>query len=185
MIDRKIFFDRVRATPFKGRLGEAQVAGMDAILDEWERRALPDPRWLAYMLATTFHETARTMQPIREYGRGRGRRYGRPDPDTGQTYYGRGFVQLTWKGNYRTMGKLLGIDLVADPERALDLAHATAILFEGMIGGHFTGRKLADYIDGERADLVNARRIINGRDRAPLVAGYAQAFLDAITAATE
>ena len=45
---------------------------MSTILNEWEEN-LPnaDDRWLAYMLATAFHETARTMQPIREFGAGR------------------------------------------------------------------------------------------------------------------
>jgi len=59
-------------------------------------------------------------------------------------------------------------------------AVALRAAFEGMIKGMFTGRKLADYISAERHDFVNARRIINGTDRASLVAGYAEAFLFAL-----
>src|SRR5690606_16382609 len=102
-MDRKIFYDRIRPL-FGGTITQGQVEGMEAILNEWEARELTDQRHLAYVLATAFHETAKTMQPVREYGRGKGRPYGDPDPLTGLIYYGRGHVQLTWKGNYRKMG---------------------------------------------------------------------------------
>jgi hypothetical protein len=154
---------------------------MTAILDEWDRRGLSDIRWLAYMLATTFHETARTMQPIAEYGKGKGKKYGKPDPATGETYYGRGFVQLTWKDNYAKIGKLIGVDLVHDPDRALELAPASAAMFEGMIRGTFTGKKLATYFSASKDDPTNARRIINGTDCAAKIAGYHKSFLTALS----
>ncbi len=66
-INRPFFYDRVRVTLFGGRLQPPQVQGLEAILDHWEKTsAAKDDRWLAYMLATAFHETARTMQPVRE-----------------------------------------------------------------------------------------------------------------------
>lgn len=182
-IDRKKFFDGVRSGPFPGTLSPAQTGGMSAILDEWDRRKLTDLRWLAYMLATTYHETARTMQPINEYGKGKGRKYGVPDSKTGQTYYGRGFVQLTWLDNYRKMGAITGADLVNHPELALQLPVASAIMFEGMIRGTFTGKKLADYFSGAKDDPVNARRIINGTDKAETIAGYHKQFLSDLKAA--
>ena len=128
------------------------------------------------MLATSFHETARTMQPIREYGRGKGMRYG-------TTYYGRGFVQLTWEANYRKASAVAGVDLVAHPDRALELPIAAAILFDGMIKGWFTGPRLADYISGTLCDFVQARRIINGTDRATLIAEHAVRFGHALARA--
>lgn len=182
-IDRKKFFDGVRSGPFPGTLTPAQTGGMSAIMDEWDRRKLTDLRWLAYMLATTYHETARTMQPINEYGKGKGRKYGVPDSKTGQTYYGRGFVQLTWLDNYRRMGTITGTDLVNKPELALQLPIASAIMFEGMIRGTFTGKKLADYFSGSKDDPVNARRIINGTDKAELIAGLHKQFLSDLKAA--
>src|SRR5947209_19609084 len=128
MINRKFFFDHVRANLFSGHLQQRQVDGISAILDYWESKlSNDDDRWLAYALATTFHETAFTMQPIEEIGKGRGDPYGEPDPETGQTYYGRGFVQLTWKYNYQKMGKLLGVDLVDHLEPALPLDIATTV----------------------------------------------------------
>jgi hypothetical protein len=99
-LQRKYFFDKVRAELFAGSLSEEQVAGMEEMLSFGERIGCDD-RHLAYVLATAFHETARTMQPIEEYGKGKGKSYGAPDPQTGQTYYGRGYVQLTWKENYQ------------------------------------------------------------------------------------
>ncbi|MHA1190507.1 MAG: glycoside hydrolase family 19 protein, partial [Alphaproteobacteria bacterium] len=170
MIDRSLFFTRVRGTLFAGRLRQPQVDGMAGILNEWQHRGLTDPRWLAYMLATTRHETARTMQPIAEIGRGRGRRYGRPDPVTGQTYYGRGLVQLTWKVNYARAGSAVGADLVGHPERAMRPGIAVKILFDGMIDGWFAGDRAARHalprwFNAGTNDPENARRIINGTDR--------------------
>lgn len=94
-IDRKIFFAYVRRAPFGGRILQKQIDGMTAILDEWEHRQLTDDRKLAYMLATTMHETAGTMQPIREKG---GEAYLRS-----KRYYpwvGEGLVQVTWEENH-------------------------------------------------------------------------------------
>jgi putative chitinase len=171
MIDAKKFFDGIRASLFNGRLAQQQVDGINAILDEWLHRKLIDLRWLAYMLATVYWETAHTMWPIEEYGRGRGYAYGAPDPGTGQAYYGRGFVQLTWRRNYEAMGKLLHVDLVNHPTMALQLVIATQILFEGMLRadsgvGDFTGLALDDCFNATREDWTRARAIINGTDHA-------------------
>lgn len=182
IINREHFYSTVRSNLFHGKLKQAQVKGMNAILDEWEKNySNADDRFLAYMLATTFHETATTMQPIEEYGRGKGRAYGKPDATTGKVYFGRGFVQLTWKANYEKFTNLLKIDLVNEPELALSLDVSTKILFIGMTKGLFTGKKLADYFDGAKEDWANARRIINGTDKAQLIAGYGHIFYGAIS----
>jgi len=177
-MNKPVFFDAVRV--FTGSsLKQSQVDGFTAILDRWAELELTDQRWLAYMLATTWHETARTMQPIREYGKGKGREYGKSDAVTGQIYYGRGFVQLTWKANYIKMSrKLYGDDrLVENPDLALELGTATDILFRGMIDGDFTGVKLATYFNETKSDEVQARKIINGLDRAAMIAGYYKTFM--------
>lgn len=181
MINRKHLFDSVRESLFNGSISQHQVEGIDTILSEWEAQGLTDLRWLAYILATTFHETAKTMQPIEEYGKGKGRKYGVADKITGHAYYGRGYVQLTWKANYKTMGDLLGKPLVEEPELALEPDIAAQILFKGMIGGLFTGKKLADYFDADIEDWVNARRIINGVDCAKMIANYANEFYTALS----
>lgn len=133
-------------------------------------------RQAAYMLATAKHETANTFAPIEEYGRGKGLPYGKPDPENGHIYFGRGYVQLTWARNYRTMGKALGLPLYAKPELALKYDVAYKIMSYGMTHGAFTGVALSRYINEGKTDYQNARKIINGTDKADLIAGYASAI---------
>ena len=165
-----------------GTLSQAEVEGINALLAEMEGRGWSDRRWWAYVLATAWHETAGTMQPIAEYGRGKGRPYGSADPQTGQRYYGRGFVQLTWRENYAKLGKLLGLDLVGHPELAMEPGTAAEIMCLGMEKGLFTGKSLGDYFDDNTDDPVNARRIVNGTDKAKLIAGYHAKALACINA---
>ena len=193
MIDRSKFFSAVRQTPFGGSLTQQAVDGMNAILDEWEKRAsLTDFRWLAYMLATALGEVGANMTPVREgfkstdaqaraYVKAKGYPYAKVI--NGQVYYGRGLVQLTWDYNYKSMGTILGIDLLGKPDLALVPQNAANIMFEGMTRGSFTGKKLSDYISGSKCDYVNARRIINGTDRANEIATYASKFEKALNAA--
>jgi putative chitinase len=179
MINRKTFYDAIR--PMYGKtMRQSQVEGIEIILNKWEAENWKDLRWLAYILATVHHETAKTMQPVREYGRGKGREYGEPHIKTGHIYYGRGYVQITWDYNYLRLGKLIGVDLYNNPELACEKEIAVKILFVGMIQGMFTGKTLGQYFNDE-TDWVEARRIVNGTDKAKLIAGYAQGFYAALT----
>lgn len=172
MLDRKTIYDRVRGPLFGGSLDQAQADGIEKILDEWARRDLMDQRWLAYMLATVFHETGQTMQPIRERGT---EAYLRSKP-----YYpwvGEGLVQVTWEANHRKFR-------ATAPGQLLQWPQCLVPLFDGMIDGMFTGKKLADYFNATRSDPYQARRIINGLDKATLIAGYHATFFRALTAAS-
>ena len=165
-----VFFDEVRNSLFGGRLTQSQVEGMENIIryrDENYRGVTDDQ--LAYMLATVKWETAHTMQPIKEYG---SNAYLRAKPYF--PYYGRGLVQLTWKKNYELYG-------IADtPDEALEWPTSLKVMFDGMVRGVFTGKKLSDYINNTKRDYVNARRIINGTDRAKEIAAIANDYRDAI-----
>jgi predicted chitinase len=196
----KLFFDTIREDGglFRGSMSSSQVAGINAILAE-DAKFKQDPRWLAYELATAFHETARTMQPVRETKAANDNAaiaildkafatgqlpwvkspYWRKDAD-GKSWLGRGLVQLTHKRNYEILGKAVGADLVADPDRAMESQVAVDIMFVGMRDGLFTGKSLADYFNSNNTDWVNARRIINGVESAEKVAGYAKAFYMAL-----
>ncbi len=173
--DRRKFFDGLRGGLLR-QLNQRQVDGLEFLLGEFEKTGW-DIRWIAYAFATVGHETAWTFQPINEY-RAKPGTAGRANQDrywlTG--YYGRGYVQLTWKANYEKAGKALGVDLVNRPELALEPEVAFWILVEGMHSGWFTGKKLGHYIKPGRADYVGARKIINGEDKAEQIAGYARAF---------
>jgi putative chitinase len=184
--DRDVYFGGVRDALFAGALSQEQVDGQSVILAVWEYQGggtpMTDERWLAYMMATVFHETATKMWPTTEYGSQsylEGKEY--------YPYIGRGFVQLTWEDNYDKASKALGLiddrDLVEHPEMALDSLISARIMFRGMAEGWFTGRKLGQYFNGDKDDPVNARQIINGNDDDVLIAGYHADFLAALVAA--
>jgi putative chitinase len=166
----KAFFDSVRAS--FGSLSQSQVDGFNILLKATSNLPL---RHRAYILATAWHETAFTMQPIAEYGRGKGRPYGAPAGPYGKVYYGRGYVQLTWLQNYKKAALATGRDLVAEPDKAMIPEVAADIIVRGMVGGWFTGKKLDDF-----TDYVDMRRIVNGIDKAVTIAGYAIKFEKAL-----
>jgi putative chitinase len=195
MINRKFFFDHAKQYLFDGRMNTKQVTGITALLDEWEKNySKKDDRWLAYMLATTHHETDRTMQPIEEYGKGKDKPYGSrlkmirdkngnriAYKDTTEIFYGRGFVQLTWYENYDKAGRKLGKNFLKDAKGVMQLENATKILFLGMIEGWFTGRKLEMYFNQTTNDWKNARRIINGLDKYDLIKDHALKYYACIS----
>jgi hypothetical protein len=163
--DRKIYFEIVR--PMFGSLSQEQVDGQNYLLDVFEKENYSDLRYPAYMLATTRHETASTMLPIEEYGKGSGQSYGKVDPETKQTYYGRGFVQLTWRDNYARATNELDLDgdndLEWHAERALDPTIAAKVMGLGMVEGWFrSGHTLGRYFNDTTDDPYHAREIING-----------------------
>lgn len=166
-MDRNKFFAIVRAK--FGGLTNGQIEGFTHILNKWDKADLHDIRWLAYMLATAWHETAKTMQPITEYGSQKYLQSKKYWP-----YIGRGYVQLTWKYNYEKYG------IAKTPLKALDPDFAAHIMIDGMVKGIFTGRKLIDYFSETKEDPIGARRIINGTDKDKLIAGYYKSFLQAI-----
>jgi putative chitinase len=187
MIDRKTFFEGVRASLFAGNLTQSQVDGMNYLLDIWEMYfEKENPRdgnvWLAYCMATVFHETARTMQPIEEYGKGKGKPYGVPVGPYGQIYYGRGHVQLTWEDNYKKGQQRLDqvynviAELHPKPQLMLQNEISALVLYDGMSAGWFTGVGLPKYFNSTTEDPVNARRIVNGTDQASTIAGYYSKF---------
>lgn len=131
---------------------------------------------IAYVLATVQWETAQTFKPVREafwlseeWRKNHLKKY--------YPYYGRGYVQLTWKNNYQKYSQILGVDLVNNPDLAMDNNIALFVLVHGFKIGTFTGRKITDYITKSQTDFVNARRCINGTDRAHDIAQLAEKFL--------
>lgn len=169
----KEFFDQARRS--FGGFSQKQVDGINAIYNATD--GLPIQH-RAYIMATAWHETAMTMQPIAEYGKGRGKPYGL-EGKYGQKQYGRGYVQLTWDGNYERADRELNLGgaLVRNFDMALDPKIAARILVRGMVEGWFTGKKLADY-----SDYRDMRRIVNGTDKASAIAAYASAWEAAFNA---
>jgi putative chitinase len=181
MIHRKYFFDRVRASLFGGTMTQSQVDGINAILDYAEQRNVDD-RQLAYVLATIYHECAKTMQPITEYG---SESYLKGKPY--YPYIGRGLVMITWQENYEKQDRKLGLggSLVANPDRALEWPIALDICFGGMADGDFTGVCLDDYVTRtdpatDTCDYYHCRKVVNALDCASQIESYAYSFANAL-----
>jgi hypothetical protein len=185
-INRKTFFKGFRER-IDETIEQEQVDGLEFLLGQMES----DPMWhdvrhMAYALATVFHETAYSFQPVVE-----GYYLAKTDPPdyAGKTakvkrfqktlryfpYFGRGYVQLTWKENYKKAGEALGVDLVNDPDLAIEPINSYKILTLGLFRGWF-GAKLTKYINARETDYVNARRCVNILDKAGVIAGYARSF---------
>lgn len=154
-----------------GSLDNAQRNAINEIVNAWEIFGDGDLHKLAYIFATTWHESK--LRPIEE-------RRARPGTSLYETqnrywntgFYGRGFVQLTHESNYKKMSNFLGVDLVSNPALALDPYYAGQIIVYGMMNGSFTGVGLGKYITSNKQDYLNARRVVNGTDRAELIRDY-------------
>ena len=175
MIDRKSFYDKLKTTGLFNKLTELQVQGMEAVFDEWEANTYTDIRWLAYELATIKHETANTMQPVREKG---GEKYLKSKPY--YPYVGNDLLQTTWLENYKKVKKFTGVDVVTNPLLIADLKVSAKVALYFMVNGLYTGVGLKKYFNDTKADKINARKIINGTDKAELVGSYYDKFLTAL-----
>lgn len=185
----KNFFDFIKTNLFKSGISQQQVDNINIIVDTCNKYGVVDKRQQAYVLATTYHETAATMQPIAEIGSDNYlSKYGKPplmknlgnlNIEDGIKYKGRGYCMITGRTNYTKFSKLLNIDLVNHPDSAMSPSIAAQIIVVGMRDGLFTGVKLNTYF-GKTTDAINARRIINVTDRAALIAGYYSIFLTAL-----
>lgn len=186
----------VLAAGFSGlkKLDSLQKENLKLLIEAFNEYGDGDEHKLYYILATAWHESR--LIPVRESTRvwlgerqisdstARARLAGMPYLEytnwnkdefvtTDHAYYGRGTVQLTWYDNYEKFSDIVGIDLVNNPDEALAPEIAAKITVYGMMNGSFTGRGLSDYINGQKVDYINARRTVNGTDRAQMIAGYA------------
>lgn len=203
-IDRRTFFDRIRSL-FNGGLSQGQVDGLNSLLAVWEERySHLQIELLAYCLATSFLETAGTMQPVREtmakddatalrrlnaaYRKGQmpyvKTPYWRKDK-SGRAWFGRGHVQLTHQHNYLKAARRLDLPLHLQPDLALDPEVSARILFSGCIDGWFTAHKLTEFIGKDRHDFYNARKVVNPGDRKTYkqIERHARAFQSALNQA--
>ena len=131
---------------------------------------------IAYVLATAQWETAHTFKPVKEafwlsenWRKNHLHYY---------PFYGRGYVQLTWKRNYEKYASILGIDLAGNPDLALQANTALFVLVHGSATGTFTGRRLEEFINENKTDYKNARRVINGLDKWPEIQRLAEDYAD-------
>ena len=206
-MNRAAFYASLRSRTsgvFGTSLSSKQVEGVEAIIDEAERRGT-SLFHLAAILAEAYHETGGQMQPVKEtvYASSKDRnpsdatviarlesawKAGKlswvKTPYWRDGWFGRGLIQLTHKANYDKFG--------VTKESALVLKTSVRVMFDGMEKGLFTGRKLADYdflitktpaVPGYR--YYASRAIINGDMQANggKIEAYGKAFEAALRAA--
>lgn len=201
-MNREKFFAQVKKTVFRGKMTQEQVDGLNNLLNVWfDNYYDQNVQHLAYNLATAYHETAHTMQPIMErgsrsyfnkYNAGTrlGRVLGNTEPGDGYRFRGAGHVQNTGRRNARKATEELnkafnlGIDLEKNPEKRLDPFISAHSLFLGNLQGWWTGKGLMKYLDeddiDEFADYQRARYVVNGKDKRTLIAQYAVRFENAL-----
>lgn len=213
-MDKKLFFEVAKSAVFGGKpLNQGQVNGCEILLDACQRHRLPNND-AAYVLATSHWETGGTMLPVIETRTAKDKTnpsvdtairrlnasfkagklkwvktpYWRKDAD-GKSWLGRGYPQLTHKTNYEKASKIVGVDLVANPERMLEPEIAAEVMVVSMRDGGFTGKKLRDFIDLsddsdviDRKEYLKARAVVNGKDRASEIADLAIGYERALRA---
>lgn len=179
-----------------GTLSEAQKTQLRQLvgLINCDRR-ITSVEQRAYMLATVRHETADTFSPISERGAveyfdryepgtPKGRSLGNLERGDGFLFRGRGYVQITGRLNYSKLSdpQYANRNLVVSPDDALIPDVAYKILSCGLAFGLFTGAALDRYINHNGTDYFNARRCVNGLDRALKIAGLAKLFEEVLKA---
>lgn len=183
-INKKMFLSGVRSTIAGGTLTQKQRDGFEYFLSKIEQTEI-DKRWIAYILATVWHETLHTMQPVSEKGNYRHfKNYehlnGNIFLGDGFRYRGRGYVPLLWRDNYEKFGRFLGLELVGNPDCVLNPDVAWRIMFAGMTEGLFTGENLLKYFNEVNTNWIEARKIIHDSDDAELIAEQAKKFFNAL-----
>lgn len=180
-MNKQAFYKAVRSGILGPTLDQNEVSGCEAILAAMEGAPLAN---CAYALATAYHETNATMQPVEEAywlsdaWRKKNLRY--------YPHHGRGYVQITWEANYQRADEELNLGgaLLADPDKAMEPDIAAKILRRGMDEGWFTGKSFSSYLPAHGPASLSqhtaARRIINGRDKDLLVARHAMQFQSAL-----
>ena len=128
------------------------------VIEKAKELNLPLKTQWAYLMATIEWETAHTFEPVREaywlseaWRRDNLRYY---------PYYGRGYVQLTWEDNYKYFSGITGLDLLSNPDLAMQPDTALFILVYGLKHGVF-GAKLEDHVRADKTDYYHARRCVN------------------------
>jgi hypothetical protein len=193
--DRELLFSLIRKHFFNGSITDQRtVDTINEMISLWESKYSTLPLdFLGYAFATAYHETQYVLYPNRELG-GNGylkkmyditgdrpdlaKRNGNINPGDGVLYAGKGLAHITWRNNYRRLGRKLGIPLEEKPELALHVKYAVLILIDGMLDGEFTSVSLFNCYKNNEFDAVKARKIINGTDKAQTIANYSYKFTD-------
>lgn len=181
--------DTIQSQLFEGRITRDQEKAIEEILNHWYLQYPEgDPRCLAYILATADYETDRSFRPIEDKTKGKGERYGLMEKKNGKTYssplqlyYRRGIVPLVWYEIYESIGIKIGVDLLTQPELAMNNKIAIQIIVEGMMEGWFTSYRLQDFFTSSKEQWLEARKVLKTSERNQLIKSLALNYHIALT----
>lgn len=183
MANMKTFFDYLKSECpdlLGSTLHQEQVEGTEALLEVMAGWPIESA---SHVLSEVQHETGGGMWPVKETvfphssdrnpsdakvisrldrAWSKGQLPWVKTPYWRDGMFGRGQIQCTHEYNYAKGSKLTGVDLVADPSKALELRNSAIIAAKGCNIGMFTGKKLSDYLVNGGFDHFNARSIVNG-----------------------
>jgi len=193
LINHEVFTSTVNEKLFNGRMNDSQRSGIMRLIHAWHQYGNGLDTAMCYVLATSYWETGRRMQPVletfattraqgaarlqRAFDRGQLRWVKTPywDLRNGHHWIGGGDVQLTHEYNYRGPLRTAVLDkfdkdIYTDPNLVLDPEISAYILIEGMMIGDtaksdFTSHELEKYINESKTDYHNARKTVNPGDR--------------------
>ena len=164
---------------------DGSVSGNESLmLQTLVSSGIQDRQTLGILMGQLAHESAGFKATVE---RASGAAYegrkdlGNTEPGDGRRFKGRGFIQLTGRSNYERIGRMIGEDLVNNPDLAAEpeIAAKIAVAF----------LKSSGALDKARAgDIRGTTRVINGgynglQDRQRRTARYQSGALDSLMAA--
>ena len=195
---------------WRENLDSAESADKQTVSEQWIYDKaieywITDKRQIAYVLSTIKWEAPNPEWPWfknqEEIGKWKWKKYWVVDKSTWYAYYGRWFIQLTWKENYQKYTQIIQsswkdfkdnngntlkwseIDLVNNPDIILQSNDLAAFILMDWMKNWWPDRletkKLSHYINDNKQDYYNARIIINWMSSKPQeYANNALAYLD-------
>lgn len=168
------------------QISAAWGAKIDVVIKNWPlveaalvAKGITDKNTQAVALATIRVETA-SFLPIKEYGgpnyffrmydikspdperRKVAKMLGNTQPGDGVKFHGRGYVQITGRANYLKYGQKIGVDLIANPDAALDPVVAAKIFAEYFRDHGIDVWANKAFQSKSEADFQKCRRLVNG-----------------------
>ena len=152
-----ILSDPVVVAKAIGAKQEGVKEALPLIINALKNQGILDKNTLIAAIATVLVECDTDFKPVKEKGSTEyfdGKKYGKEDKETKQRYFGRGYIQITTKNNYKYYGNLFDVDLENNPDKALEPELSARIL-----AGFFSINKIHTFAN--KKNWKEVRRLVN------------------------